>query len=517
MKPMHALPLTGILLLTGCSIIPGPAPLSGHATLSLTTQVRPAGYRTQAAVSPYGQSDIQHVQVQLFKVVGGSEQVIPGAGGAPLILDLPQASLSAPLTFANLNRDTTYRVRAFAYADSGTSSQISVDASSSVDVTLTGDDRPTLASLPVQLIDRAFSAAATISTGVTVTNGIVSSSGSATVGSGYRTSILAGDGEDDDTDGTGTDASFSSPRNMVLDGSGNLYVADSANHAIRKITPAGVVTTFVGDPDDEDRDDDEGGGKFARPSGMALDGSGNLYVSDTTANNIRKIVLSTLASSTLAGPAKATVPFIEDTAGFIDDTGTAARFSSPSGLACDGSTYLYVADAGNHAIRRVAVSNGDTVVIAGGSQGTTDGMGPGASFNQPSGVVHDGAGNLYVADSGNHRIRKVNLSTFDVTTFAGSTQGSADGTGTSAQFNDPRGLALDASGNLYVSEYSSHTLRMITPAGVVTTLAGTAGTSGTSDGSTGAVTFYRPWGLAVTASGSLLVSEYGNHVIRKLH
>jgi sugar lactone lactonase YvrE len=169
---------------------------------------------------------------------------------------------------------------------------------------------------------------------------------------------------------------------------------------------------------------------------------------------IRKIVIATGAVTTFAG---------NGTSGFPDGTGTAARFAGPKGIAADGSGNLYVADMGNYCIRKIVIATGEVTTFAGGTPGDAVGTGTGARFNQPCGIAAAG-GNLYVADTGNNRIRTIVIATGVVTTLAGNgTRGEADGTGTAAQFDRPRGITVDGSGNRYVADYGSHRIRKITP------------------------------------------------------
>ncbi len=186
MKTLRLIALPGLLLVAGCAMVAGPAGMTtpaGKATLSLLPQVQGGSYRTQSVITGYAQADINHLQLKLFKVVSGSEQAVLGSGGTQLTLDLPQASLSAQVTIANLSHDTTYRVRAYAYTDAGTSNLISTtDASSSVDVVVARNDRPTLATVPVQLIDKIFDGQATASS-VVVTDGDLTHTGTEGMGS----------------------------------------------------------------------------------------------------------------------------------------------------------------------------------------------------------------------------------------------------------------------------------------------------------------------------------------------
>jgi glucose/arabinose dehydrogenase len=200
------------------------------------------------------------------------------------------------------------------------------------------------------------------------------------------------------------------------------------------------------------------------------------------------------------------------TPGSADGTGTAAQFSTPYGVAVDASGNVYVADAGNHRIRKVSPS-GVVSTLAGSTSGFADGTGTAAQFNQPFGVALDGSGNVYVADERNNKIRKITPAGV-VSTLAGSTFGFADGTGTAAQFRSPRGVAVDASGNVYVADGANNKIRKITPSGVVSTLAGSE--SGFADGTGTAAQFSGPYCVAVDASGNLYVGDTGNSRIRKI-
>ena len=185
-------------------------------------------------------------------------------------------------------------------------------------------------------------------------------------------------------------------------------------------------------------------------------------------------------------------------AGFADGTGPAAQFSSPEGVAADGSGNLYVTDRINNRIRQIVVSTGVVTTLAGsGTAGFADGPGPAAQFNNPQGMAADGSGNLFVADLLNQRIRKIVASTGVVTSLAGNgAAGSSDGTGTAAQFSFPCGVACDASGNVYVADRGNHRIRQVVAAtGVVTTLAGT-GAGGFADGTAPAAQFNQPTGVA---------------------
>jgi hypothetical protein len=274
----------------------------------------------------------------------------------------------------------------------------------------------------------------------------------------------------------------------------------------RELSLSTAVTTFAGTGSTGSTDHATGtSASFYGPCGSTTDGT-NLYVADQTSHLIRKIVISTGAVTTLAGTGSA---------GYANGTGTSASFNYPRGITTDG-TNLYVAEYGNHLIRKIVISTGVVTTLAGtGSQGNSNGTGTSASFKQNNGVTTDGT-NLYVADTSNHLIRKIVISTGVVTTLAGTgSQGNSNGTGTSASFYFPKGITTDGT-NLYVSDAGNHLIRKIViSTGVVTTLAGT-GSSGSLDNATGtSASFYGP--RKITTDGTnLYVADQQNHLIRKI-
>jgi len=367
-------------------------------------------------------------------------------------------------------------------------------------------------------------------------------------------------------DGTGSAARFNTPSAVAVDGAGNVYVADNYNAVIRKITPGGVVTTLAGLPQVFGCVDGVGSdARFNRMGGMVLDGAGCLYVTDSSYGTIRKIDTATGATTTFVGVAGqrtqvdgtsgdarfvtaagltrdsatgnlymtdsgtstvrkitttgvvTTIAGVASIPGSTDGVGGAARFRSPLAIAADGSGNLFVADSGNSTIRKIA-SDGTVSTLAGtaGSSGSVDGTGAVARFSNPSGIVVDASGNLYVADAGNSTIRLVTPSGV-VTTIAGQARPVVfDGTGAGAHFAGPSDVALDSSGNAYVADASSCTIRKITPAGVTTTLAGQTGVAGTANGIGTAAQFNGPLGVAVDASGNVYVADTNNCAIRKI-
>jgi sugar lactone lactonase YvrE len=315
-------------------------------------------------------------------------------------------------------------------------------------------------------------------------------------------------GTEGSADGTGSAARFNFPQGVATDSSGNVYVADTDNSTIRAITPAGAVTTLAGLEGSSGSADATGSAaRFFFPSGAATDSSGNVYVADTSNNAIRKISPAG-AVMTLAG--------LAGTYGSADGMGSAARFNNPLGVATDSSGNVYVADESNHTIRKISPA-GAVTTLAGlaESLGSADGTGSAARFGFPNGVAADSSGNVYVADYFNHTIRKITPAGA-VTTLAGlaETYGRADGTGSVARFFYPKGVSADLSGNVYVADTSNHTIRKITPAGVVTTLAGLAGSSGSADGTESAARFNGPRGVATDSSGNVYVADTNNNTIR---
>jgi len=316
---------------------------------------------------------------------------------------------------------------------------------------------------------------------------------------------LAGSGSSGFSNGTGTAATFSAPSGVAVDGSGNVYVADGNNYAIRKITPAGVVSTIAGSRSPGFTNGTGTAATFYLPRGVAVDGSGNVYVGDAGNNAIRKITPAGVVS-TLAG---------SGSLGFGNGTGTAATFSAPNGVAVDGSGSVYVADTGNNAIRKITPAGVVSTLAGSVSSGFTNGTGTAATFYYPSDVAVDNSGNVYVAEFGNNAIRKITPAGV-VSTLAGSgSPGFTNGTGTAATFTSPYGVAVDGSGNVYVADVTNHAIRKITPAGVVSTLAG-SGSLGFSNGTGTAATFDGPYGVAADGSGNVYVADLGNHAIRKI-
>jgi streptogramin lyase len=307
--------------------------------------------------------------------------------------------------------------------------------------------------------------------------------------------------------GTGTNAAFSDPAAIVVDTNGNFFVADSQNHAIRKITTNGEVTTFAGQLGVAGSAPGTGtGAQFDTPCGLAFDPAGNLYVSDTGNNLIRKIT-SAGAVSTFAG--------VAGTGGFLDGAAGGALFNSPLGIAVAPNGAVFVADSGNHCIRKIF--GGMVSTFAGLPQvwGTMNGQGTNAQFNGPVGLAFDSRTNLFVSDANNDTIRKI-APDGTVSTFAGvaGLDGAADGDVGSARFRSPAELTFDRKGNLFVADSLNQTVREIATNGIVSTVTGLAGIYGDDDGVNGAGRFFNPYGLVIGADGSLHVADTYNELVR---
>ncbi|MEY2658848.1 MAG: hypothetical protein RLZZ123_20 [Pseudomonadota bacterium] len=306
----------------------------------------------------------------------------------------------------------------------------------------------------------------------------------------------------------GATATLYNPYGIAVDRSGHLYVADALNNRIRKISPAGVVSTLAGTGSSGAVNGSAATATFSNPSGLAVDSSGNVFVADYNGFQIRKINPAGVVS-TWAGAA--------GFSGYVDGTGATARFSGPYGIAVDSSDHLYVADQGNHLIRKISPA-GVVSTLAGvrESGGYVDGTSGTAKFNNPYGVAVDASGHVYVADSSNNRIRKITPSGV-VSTYSGvGILGELNGTAWLATFSVPYGVCLDAAGNVYVADSSNHLIRKVSPDGAVSTLAGVVNEPGHLEGTGGTAKFNRPLGVAVDASGHVYVVDSDNHRIRKL-
>ena len=370
---------------------------------------------------------------------------------------------------------------------------------------------------------------------------------------GYVSTLAGSAGKSGYSDGTGAGALFDFPMGLAVDTGGNLYIADSANAIIRKMTPSGTVTTLAGSPENSGFADGVGSAaRFNDPCGICVDAGGTLYVADSGNNVVRKITPAGVVSTLGGNPAQCR--------GGADGAGATARFYAPMGMsvgptgdifvadggirkvdgsgnvttlqkpgvwfetdvAVDGSGNIFTVEPSNYVVHRMTPA-GESSVFAGmpGLRGAADGQGQAARFENPVGLAIDSSGNLFVADFGNATIRRITPSG-QVSTPAGSplAMGTVDGIGEAARFKGPGGLAVDVAGNVYIADSLAQTIRKMTPSGLVSTLAGTPGIRGWADGTGSEASFdfstdTKPR-LAVDSRGNVFVADYGNHTVRKI-
>ncbi|MGO9094120.1 MAG: hypothetical protein ACLQGV_02765 [Bryobacteraceae bacterium] len=335
---------------------------------------------------------------------------------------------------------------------------------------------------------------------------------------GTITTVAGGGGAYPGDGGLATSASLSSPLGAAMDGSGNLYIADDGNCRIRRVAAAtGIITTAAGNGGNFSGD---GGpatsAQLWMPFGMAVDGSGNLYIPDLYNRRVRKVAAATGIITTVAG---------NGSYGYSGDGGpaTSAQLSAVYSVAVDGAGNLYIGDNDNQRIRKVAAATGIITTVAGyGTQGYWGDQGPATSalLSDPDGVAVDASGNLYIAEWGNSVIRKVTAATGIITTVAGTGTSGYWGDGgpaTSAMLNNPEQVAVDGSGNIYIADSGNCRVRKVAAAtGIITTVAGN-GTCGYSGDGGPAISaqIYSAWGVAVDAAGSLYIVD-GNQTVRKV-
>jgi len=322
----------------------------------------------------------------------------------------------------------------------------------------------------------------------------------ALLGTGAVTTLAGVAGTSGSADGPGVSATFNEPASVALDPVGNVFVADAGNNTIRKITPAGVVSTLAGAAAKSGSADGTGAAaSFSNPVGLAADLGGNVYVADSRNDAIRRIAPGGIVTSF-----KVTVGL------------------QPWNVASDGAGNLYVVTTGaaGSTIQKITPAGAMTPFAGAAASFEFAGIlasDPTLNFTYGGAVATDAAGNVYVADTFNQTIRKITPAGA-VTTLAGTTGagGHDDGTGAAARFLYPQGIATDGDNNVLVADSGNNTIRKITSAGVVTTLAGLAGQEGNADGSGSAASFSNPTSLAVDESGNIYVADTGNSVIRKV-
>jgi len=318
---------------------------------------------------------------------------------------------------------------------------------------------------------------------------------------------FAGNGNAGYADGSGLSALFNNPQGLAVDNNNNIYVSDSFNNYIREISPAGTTSTLAGSRVIGYADGPAAAAAFYAPYGLVVDANGNTYAADFGNNVIRKITPAGIVS-TYAGSGQAGYQNGSATSGQLkNSTDSLAIFNNPEGLAIDAAGNIYVADRGNNVIRKISPA-GRVVTVAGTrTAGDVDATGEYASFNNPSGLAVDGQGNLYVSDQGNSAIRKI--------TPAGVTTTIAGGPLQPTVINFPSALAIDKQGNLYITDEGGRILQY-TQNNVLYLLAGTLNTSGFLNGSGSLALFNNPQAITVDANGVIYVADTGNNCIRKI-
>jgi sugar lactone lactonase YvrE len=313
------------------------------------------------------------------------------------------------------------------------------------------------------------------------------------------------------------------PSAIVFDAQGNLYFAETGNHAVRMFSTAGVITTVAGNGTQGFAGDNgpATAAELDSPSGLAFDLAGNLYIADTHNHRVREVAATTGVITTIAGTGSP---------GYSGDAGvaTAAQLGRPTALAIDSAGDLFIADADSQCIRRVAAGTGVITTVAGnGIEGFGGDGGPAmsASIDSPNGLAVDAAGDLYIADTHNGRIRKINVATGIITTVAGAGSsngnvqsfGGDGGSATAAGLALPRGITLDAAGNLYIADSANHRIRRISTAGVIATVAGQGTETFAGDGAPAiAASLDTPRSVAVSPAGLLTLTDTGNQRVRQL-
>ena len=315
--------------------------------------------------------------------------------------------------------------------------------------------------------------------------------------------------------GPATRATLNTPASLAIDAAGNVFVADAFNHRIRKISPSGDITTLVG-TGEAGADGDGGPAADARlrlPLGVAVDSAGTLYIADTYNHRIRKVTAEGIIS-TIAGTG---------VSGFSGDggLGTAALLASPTGIAVASDGTLYIADTRNHRVRKLTVDGTITTVAGTGAAGYNGDGGPAtlARLNNPRGVAVSADGKLYIVDRENRRIRMVDADGL-ISTVAGTGSSGFNGDrgqATQATLRAPYGIAVDPQGNLFIADTFNHRVRKVTPDGSISTVAGSDQFGFSGDGwAAGFATLHYPLGLAVDIAGNLYVADSFNHRIRKV-
>lgn len=319
----------------------------------------------------------------------------------------------------------------------------------------------------------------------------------------YTVKVFAGDVTAGSVDGPAAVARFKSPEGVVMDAAGNLIITDRGNNRIRKISADGIVSPIAGANTAGFINGAAADARFRLPWKSAVDNAGNIFVADRDNHCIRKITVDGMVS-TFAG---------SGAAGFADGDKDAAMFNQPLDVAVDAAGNVYVADNLNHRIRKITPDGHVSTLAGDGTPAYADGSGTAAKLRNPSGLSLDTAGNLVVADRLNHRIRKVTMAG-EVSTLAGDgTTGFKDGDAASARFADPYGISVDGKGNIVVADLNNNKVRKLS-SGIVSTVAGTG--KGFLDGPGASAQLNQPTDVCTDAAGNIYVADLGNNCVRKI-
>ncbi|MBM3267743.1 MAG: hypothetical protein FJZ01_08860 [Candidatus Sericytochromatia bacterium] len=469
--------------------IPGPA---------LAIRLAFSGRATQVVPDRYTRQDVAHVVLDLMEVSGGMLQPAIGAGGQPVSLDIPRRDFDSSIKLHNLRAGTTFRLQAFAYQAEGRAEQDLISVS--FDESFTEFQVPGGSSLlPVQvrvkLKNRPFSGKATSPVLGILPGGLVAA-GDAGIGKNrFDVSTVAGS-EPGHVDGDPLSSRFFLPWAIAVGPQGDVFVADAGNAAIRRIAASGGVTTLAGGR--AGFSDGTGyGAEFDWPMGISVGDDGSLFVADSGNHAIRRLTGSG-SVTTIAG----------GSLGYEDGPAGSSKFDRPMAvLAVPGGDVL-IADTGNHCIRRIGQSGlVETIAGMGLAPGFVDGVGSQARLASPLALAALSPTRIAIADTGNHAVRELDLTTLALRTLAGAaTYGDGDGLAPGARFDGPAGLAPDGQGGLFIADSSNNTIRWLSRGGIVVTIAG-IGYEGFQDGPGGAALLAGPAGLAAAAGGRVLVVD----------
>ncbi len=366
---------------------------------------------------------------------------------------------------------------------------------------------PATLTAPSQTVTLTYDGSTAIGSTVTATVKVATTAiGTATTATAfhYVVSTFAGTGAAGTANGASAAATFNGPLGLAVDASNNVFVAELYADDIRKIS-GGSVTTFSGTGAYGLLNGPALTATYNYPIALAFDGAGNLYVADYNNDVIRRVstagIVTTFAGSGVYGS--------------TNGPGTSAAFNVPQGTVFDASGNLYIPDINNNEIRVISPAGVVGTFAGTGFQGATDGPAAMATFNQPSGIAIDPSGNIFVSDTYNNKIRKITPAGVVSTISGTGATGATNGAGNVATFNHPQGIVVDSAGDLLVSDQFNQLIRKVTPTGVTSTIAGT-GATGAADGPGASATFNQPTGISVDSNGIIYVADFNNNKIRAI-